>query len=89
MNIASVSSKGQIVIPKKIRKELGIKSSDKFFVMQKEDSIILKKIDEEKAKEKMLELMDYFTEEFKKAGITREDVNEAIKWANSKNDQEI
>jgi len=79
MNIASVSSRGQLVIPKEIRKALGVKSKDKFFVMQKDDTIVLKKIDQEKAKKKMLELMDYFTEEFKKAGITREDVENEIR----------
>ena len=85
MDVATVSSRGQLVIPKDIREALGIKRSDKFFVMQKDDSILLKKIDQESVKKRMFELMDYFSEKFKEAGITREDVKEAVKWARQKN----
>ena len=85
MDVATVSSRGQLVIPKGVREAMGIKSSDRFFVMQKDDSILLKKIDQEGAKKRMLELMDYFAEKFKEAGITREDVKDAVKWARQKN----
>ncbi|ODS36301.1 MAG: hypothetical protein A7316_10165 [Candidatus Altiarchaeales archaeon WOR_SM1_86-2] len=79
MDIATVSSRGQLVIPKDVREAMGIKSRDRFFVMQKDDSILLKKIDQERAKKRMLELMDYFSEKFKEAGITREDVENEIR----------
>jgi len=43
--IATISEKGQVVIPQSIRKELGIKPKNKFLVYGKGDTIIMKKLD--------------------------------------------
>lgn len=40
--IITVNSKGQIVIPKKIRNELGIEYRDKLLIYTNNDSILLK-----------------------------------------------
>ncbi len=45
MEITKISSKGQIVIPSKIRIELGIKEGSVLGVEKMKDMIILKKID--------------------------------------------
>jgi len=79
MEIVTVSSRGQLVIPKDIRDTLGIKNKDRFFVMQKDDSILLKRMDQEGTEKRMLELMDYFSEKFNEEGITREDVKNEIR----------
>ncbi|OQX21211.1 MAG: hypothetical protein BWK75_03700 [Candidatus Altiarchaeales archaeon A3] len=79
MEIVTVSSRGQLVIPKDIRDILGIKNKDKFFVMQKDDSILLKRMDQNEIKKGMLKLMDYFSEKFNEEGITREDVENEIR----------
>jgi len=45
MEITKISSKGQIVIPSKIRIELGIKEGSVLGVEKMKDMVILKKID--------------------------------------------
>ena len=44
MEITSLSSRGQIVLPQKIRKKLSLKDGEKFIVLEKDGVIILKKI---------------------------------------------
>ncbi len=45
MQITKISSKGQVVIPSKIRIELGIKEGSVLGVEKMKDMVILKKID--------------------------------------------
>jgi AbrB family looped-hinge helix DNA binding protein len=43
--VTTISEKGQVVIPRSIRKELGIKPKNKFLVYGRGDTIILKKLE--------------------------------------------
>jgi AbrB family looped-hinge helix DNA binding protein len=43
--VATISEKGQIVIPQSIRKELGIKPRTKFLVFGKGDTVIMKRLE--------------------------------------------
>ncbi len=43
MEIISVSSKGQIVIPERVRKNLNIKQGSKLILFEKEGTILIKK----------------------------------------------
>jgi len=45
MEISSLSSKGQIVIPELIRNKLNLKSGDKFIIIAEEDTILLKRLE--------------------------------------------
>jgi AbrB family looped-hinge helix DNA binding protein len=45
LDIAIVSSKGQVVIPQALREKLGIKPKTKLMVYGFEDAIVMKKID--------------------------------------------
>lgn len=47
MTITSLTSKGQIVIPSKIRKRLNIKKGTRFSVIEKGKQIILQPLNEE------------------------------------------
>ena len=49
-----VTAKGQISLPVDIRKEVGIREGDELMLVQKEDYIILEKIDKAAAKFKDL-----------------------------------
>jgi len=49
MIIGKISNKGQIVIPKKIREKLGIKSGDGLIFRVKDNYIIIEKIEEKLA----------------------------------------
>lgn len=42
MEVITVSSKGQIVIPERVRKHLGIKTGSKLVLLEKEGNIVLK-----------------------------------------------
>ncbi|SHO42797.1 conserved hypothetical protein [Nitrosotalea sinensis] len=46
MMFTTVSSKGQIVIPKRVRKKLDIKNGNIFTITEKRGLIVLKKIDQ-------------------------------------------
>lgn len=43
--VTTISEKGQVVIPRSIRKELGIKPKTKFLVYGRGDTIIMKKLE--------------------------------------------
>ncbi len=88
IDIVTISSKGQIVLPKKIRDEAGLAEQDKLLIVSDKEQIILKKVSKEKARKKLRELMDYFAEKFKEKNITEEDIKkeiEAVRKENAKN----
>jgi len=74
MEVVRVSSKGQIVIPKKVRKRLGIKEGEYMVLIQDGDILIMKKLDIDV--ERVLAEGENLA---KKLGITREDVEGAIR----------
>ena len=77
LEITSVSSRGQVVIPQRIRDKLRIIEGEKFVVLGEEDTIVLKKLEVPSFKgfEKLLRK----TREFAKAkGIKERDVEEAV-----------
>jgi len=45
VQVTTISEKGQIVIPKNIRKQLGIKPKTRFLVYGKDDTVIMKKLE--------------------------------------------
>ena len=53
MEYTRASSKGQIVIPARIRKKLGVRDGSLFAVASERDMIILKKVDTKVTKEDM------------------------------------
>lgn len=77
IEITSMSSRGQIVIPMNLREMMGLKEGEKFAVTGREDTIILKKI--------QLPSFDNFdslmkqTQEFaKKKKLKQNDVAQAV-----------
>jgi AbrB family looped-hinge helix DNA binding protein len=84
IDVITMSSKGQFVVPRDIREDMGIEKQDKFVVVHDKDSILLKKIKRQEANKKMLELLDKFSQQFQEAGITTDDIKEEIKRARAK-----
>ena len=82
LEITSLSSRGQVVIPQDIREHLGLKTGEKFIVLGEEDTVILKKI-----KVPSFDNFDKLirkTQEFaKNKGIKPSDLKEAIERAKS------
>ena len=87
IDIVTISSKGQVVIPKKLRKEAGLNSQDRVLIMSDEGKIVLEKISKDEARRKMFDLIDYFTEKFEEKGITRADIEKEIQIVRRKNEK--
>jgi len=79
INVVTISSKGQIVIPKKVREEAGLDEQDKLLVVNDEDQIILKKISNEKAKGKLLGLLETISKKIEEKNLTEKDIKDEIK----------
>jgi AbrB family looped-hinge helix DNA binding protein len=78
-NVATtrMSSKGQVVIPEDIRKQLRLKAGSQFVVMGKDDVVILKAISPP-AMEEFDSLITAARKRAKQAGMKRSDVAGAI-----------
>ena len=82
VEITKMTSKGQVVIPKDIRKNKGLKEGEKFLVYDIGDSIILKKIknlEKAKTKEEFEKIFSSMWKTAKARGTTKKDVAEEIK----------
>ena len=77
-DIIKVSSKGQIVIPREVRKKLGVKGGEKLLVLTKDGDILLRK-----AKELSLEEVGVRIDKVVKKEHIDVDklVAEAVEWA--------
>lgn len=83
ISTTKLSSKGQVVIPEEIRKELSLKSGDRFMVIGKGDTVILKAI-EQPSIDGFEALLRQANARAKKAGLTRPSVNAAIRQSRRK-----
>ncbi len=79
VEITRISEKGQVVIPSSLRKEMGISKSDQFFVFGEGDTVILKKIEKPAIQQSFAEITRPLKKAAKKAGLTRKDLERAIK----------
>ncbi len=75
-----MSSKGQVVIPEAIRKALNLQSGDQFVVVGDGDVIILKAINTPDMRQ-FDDLIQQARQQAKNAGLTRADINNAVKRA--------
>ena len=71
--IITMSSKGQIVVPKELRKEMKIDEGTNFAIFGKDDTLILKKIEVPKANEVFEKVHKWGTKLAKKKGWKEED----------------
>ena len=80
LNIATtkLSSKGQVVIPEDVRKELGLEPGTQFVVMGEGDLVILKRI-EAPDRSEFQALAKKVGSQARKAGMKRSDVKNAVR----------
>ncbi|MCD6440750.1 MAG: AbrB/MazE/SpoVT family DNA-binding domain-containing protein [Candidatus Marinimicrobia bacterium] len=78
ISTTKMSSKGQVVIPEKIRKQLGLKSGVQFVVLGKDDVVILKAIESPSISE-FDKLILQAREQAVQYGFKQTDIEEAIK----------
>ncbi|MCX6742533.1 MAG: AbrB/MazE/SpoVT family DNA-binding domain-containing protein [Candidatus Pacearchaeota archaeon] len=83
IEVTSISSRGQVVIPQEIRERLNIHSGEKFVIIGEANTILLKKLEMPSFNE--FEKILKKTREFaKEKNIKESDVEEAIKRARKK-----
>ncbi|MFH1849787.1 MAG: AbrB family transcriptional regulator [archaeon] len=79
MNIIKMSSKGQLVVPQSIRELADLEEGERFVAFPIKKGVVFKKVEipsvsfEELAKE--------IQQQFKRNGIKKSDVAEAVRWA--------
>ena len=78
-----MSSKGQVVIPENIRKNLNLKAGAQFIVVGEKDVVILKSITPPSIEE-FDQLIAKAQQDGKKAGLKKTDISEAIKKVRGK-----
>ncbi len=79
-----MSSKGQIVIPRHIRKALDLKEGEAFVVVGKDDTILLKKLAMPSQKELFERIHGWGAKFAKRKGFKEEKLQEQIERARSK-----
>ena len=83
VSTTKMSSKGQVVIPEKIRKQLNLKAGAQFVVVGEKDVIILKNIAPPSLDE-FGALIAVARKKGKQVGIKKSDINDAILKARGK-----
>jgi len=78
--IVKMSPKGQLVVPKAIREQVGFEPSDRFIAMPVEDGVIFKKIDLDVEAE-YERLSNQIQGRFEREGIEQAEVEDALEWA--------
>ncbi len=83
LEVTSLSSRGQLVIPQEVRDRLHLHEGEKFIVIGEEDTIILKKLEVPSFKgfDKLLKKTRDFA---KNKGLKPRDIEEAIERVRSK-----
>lgn len=79
IDMVTISSKGQIVIPKKIMKMLGLKEQDKLLVFSKGENILFKKVKPEIYEKSIRDILMPLREKAETGGLTEEDAEKEIK----------
>ena len=75
-----MSPKGQLVVPKAIREQIGFEPSDRFIAMAVEDGVIFKKIDID-VEQEYDRLSQQVQERFEREDIDEDAVEDAIESA--------
>jgi antitoxin PrlF len=70
MNLARVSSKGEITIPAELRKKLKLKDGDKVIITEQDEKIVI----ENASLQALREIQEVMSEEAKKQDLTEDDI---------------
>lgn len=78
--VSKVTAKGQVTIPKEIRDRLGLERGEYVVWEPRGEGVVMERATVSPAEE-FEELADRIAKRLKKQGITRDQVEEAIRWA--------
>lgn len=79
--LVKMSEKGQLVVPKSIRKKEGFRNSDRFVAIGVKDGVLFKKVDIPKVKIEFEALSKEIRAHLKKQNAKMGEVTKAIEWA--------
>ncbi len=82
--LVKMSEKGQLVVPRKIRKKEGFKNSDRFVAIDVKGGVLFKKVNIPEVKIEFEELSKELRAHLKKQNAKQSDADEAVKWARGK-----
>lgn len=72
---------GKLTIPKKVREELGINKDQELILISDQEVLTIKKVGTGSTKDRFIKLVKEIEKQFKKEGISRQDVSKAVRWA--------
>ena len=78
-----MSSKGQVVIPKSVRKRLGLKAGSEFVVVAGDNAVVLRPITEPDMSQ-FDELLAQARRQARRAGLRKADITNAIRTVRSR-----
>jgi bifunctional DNA-binding transcriptional regulator/antitoxin component of YhaV-PrlF toxin-antitoxin module len=81
LDLVKMSPKGQLVVSQDIRKKEGFNPGDRFVPFAVKGGVLFKKVEIPNAKVEFNKLFKEVEKQFKKQNVTKEDVNDAVKWA--------
>ena len=84
VDVTSVSSKGQVVIPRTFRKNLGIETGDKLLVLSDGVNLLLKPMEEPRL-DTFKRLINESRRYAKEAGLKRDDIPQVIRKVRNAN----
>lgn len=79
-----ITSKGQVTIPKAIRERYGLEKGDYLVLEPRGEDLVVRKGRMVTSDEDFEALAAGVAERFEERGITREDVEDAVRWARKK-----
>ncbi len=85
IDMVTISSKGQIVIPKKVMQLLGLRERDKLLVFSKGENILLKRVKPDIFEKSMRDILMPLREKAEARGLTEEDAEKEIQAHRARN----
>lgn len=79
-----ITSKGQVTIPKAIRELYGLEKGDYLVLEPRGEDLVVRKGQMVTSDEDFRTLAARVAERFEERGISREDVEDAVRWARKK-----
>jgi antitoxin PrlF len=85
--LTRVTSKGQVTIPKAVREQHDIEEGDYLVFDSRDGEIVVRKgqvVTDDMTEDSFDALTERITRHFEERGITRADIEDAIRWAREK-----